>query len=579
MNKTRALILLVLILPLTAWATDLFSPLPQKQLSADQAFQLSAQKVNDTLLMLHWEIKPGFMLYQQRITVTQAKNSNGQIGEATVPPNDSIQQLKIDGHPVFSFYANAYLPIKHAGNGTVSFYVRYQGCQGKNYCYPPVTKLVKFNLNTDTAIIKNAKDQTINAHNPESFKGSTLMILLSFLGLGILLSFTPCVLPMLPILWKIITGHEQGFWHALTLGLAYTLSMAVCFSVLGIVAASLGHSLQGLLQTPWLIGLFSLIILVMALAQFDVLRFNIFQGLDNRLQGLTRKTKAGSLVTAVTLGALTSLVLSPCVSAPLIAILLYIANTGNLALGGMSLFSLAIGMNIPLLLVALAGLKILPKTGGWMNTVKHLSGFILLALAAWLLDRVIPSSITLILYGLLALAFSIYCARIALRHPRFRFLKGLLGLLSLAYAIALFTGASLGHSNPLRPLQAEKMTLHAKLARTKAELNRSLAQAKMEHKAVMIDFYADWCVACQLMDKQVFSQTDVQQALKPMMVIRIDLTHNSEAALAIAKRYHVFAPPSLVFYNAKGKELANLQIFGDTDKTSVLHRIQLASQG
>lgn len=576
MQRRFIIVVCLILLPLYALATGIFSYTQEKQVPIDSALNLSLHIESDKQIIAHWQIQPGFMLYQKRIHIKTSNQSSTEIGDVYIPRNDAIKQIKIDGHPVFSFYANAYIPITHKNSGQLQLLIQYQGCKGKDYCYPPTAKLATINLNTGSIDIITTHANMVSPPTKDShlFKQPFIITLLAFLGLGLLLSFTPCVLPMLPILWKIISGENHNFVSALLHGLVYILSMAICFAILGIIAASIGHSLQAILQNIWVIGLFCLIIIWLALSQFDLFRFRTPQTLDNLLQKISSNPKAGSYLAAITMGTLSSIVISPCVSAPLIAILLYIANTGNIALGGSSLFVLAIGMNLPLLAIALAGRKILPKAGNWMNISKHISGFVLLALAIWLLSRVMPAMVAMILYGILALTLAIYLMRLKPKRDAFKLLKYCFALLFFVYSILLFIGSAIGHDNPLKPLSYQQHPISMQTVSSLQQLNNVLAKAQQQQKPVIIDFYADWCVACQLMDKHVFSQDDVKKALAGFIRIRIDLSKNSPQALAIAKHYRVFAPPSQVFYTSGGKELKSLQLFGDTSKAQVLDHIR-----
>lgn len=578
MKITRLLLISLILLPCLAFSTGIFNQVPNKQLPIDSAINLSLHITNDKQILAYWKIKPNFMLYQNRIHIKATKESSAKIGGVFIPRNDSIKQLKIDGHPVFNYFATAYIPITNRGDGNLQLTIQYQACKGKDYCYPPTAKQADINLNTQTIRIHNI-DATIMVQslaNSHIFKHSIIITLLAFLGLGLLLSFTPCVLPMLPILWKIINGQNHSFVSAILHGAVYTLSMAICFAILGIIAASIGHSLQAVFQNIWVISAFCIIILWLALAQFDLLNFKTPQQFDNFLQKITGHTKAGSYVAAMTMGTLSSIVISPCVSAPLIAILLYIANTGNIVLGGSSLFTLAIGMNIPLLVIALAGRKFLPKAGNWMNITKHISGFVLIALAIWLLSRVIPEAISMSLYAILALLLAAYCYRLDIKNTLYRPLKTIFAILFLLYGASLFVGASLGHDDPLKPFSSNVHIVKMQSIKNMQQLESALTTARQQHKAVIIDFYAQWCVACQIMDKTVFSQNSIKTALKPFVRLRVDLSRNDKESIAIMKHYNVFAPPSLVFYDTSGNELKQLQTFGDTTQKKVLNRIKLA---
>jgi len=552
-----------------------------QQTPLDEALKLSVTFQNDQELVAHWEIMPEFMLYQNRIHIEAAPKSSARIGDALIPPNDTIKKIFIDGKPVFEGFANAFIPVTHLGDGNLELLISYQGCKGRLYCYPPRTKLVTVNLKTKIINIENAPEEMITPIESSLAKGdlykerSLLVIILSFFGLGILLSFTPCILPMLPILWGIIVGKDHSTKHALFLASAYILSMSVTFAILGVIAAFAGHTLQAALQNIWVILFFCLILIVLAASLFDLYEFQLPRFLQSGVNNINQEQKPGTLSGAIIMGALSTVVVSPCVSAPLIAALLYIAKTGNIIIGGSSLFALALGMGLPLLVICVAGHKFLPKSGTWMVSIKRIFGFVVIGLAIWLLSRFISGPLTLLLYAILLISAATYLGVLTVRSQhRWPRIKRVIAILLFAYGIVLALGALEGHTNPLRPFSKEHTNHLFQSVTDMKSLNQMLAKAKEEHRPVIIDFYADWCVACKEMDSQAFSDPDVIKSMKPFMRLRVDLTKNDSASLAIAKRYHVFAPPSIVFYDENGKELISIQVFGETDKNSLLKYIE-----
>jgi thioredoxin:protein disulfide reductase len=585
MNRFKALLWLLLfsvLFPINCWGDNTSFLTKTQQIPASKAFVLSIPAITKTQVIARWTIAPSFMLYQHRIHIRSTDNSHAAIGAPWIPANDSIQQTLIDGMPVFERSATAYIPIKSVGNGKLQLSIQYQGCKGRTYCYPPVNKRVDINLNTQTARITDAPPQPLaqaqSATSNTYFHHKNLIwVILSFLGFGLLLSFTPCVFPMLPILWSIIVGKDRHTRHTLFLASLYILSMAITFAILGVFAAYAGHTLQAALQNIWVIALFDVILVLLALSLFGVYEFRLPRFIQNKIQSINQHQKSGSIAGAIVMGALSTLIVSPCVSAPLAGALIYIGNTGNALLGGLALFALAIGMGLPLMLICLAGNKALPKTGVWMVTVQRLFGVMLLGLAIWLMGRVTPGPIILWLYAFLFIVTAIYLGLINVKK-RWPLVKRIIALIFLFYGATLMMGAFHGHSNPLNPWEKTYTGVKFQTVDNRSQLNAALDRAKQKKKAVILEFYAKWCIACQTMKQTVFTHSSIKKALHPFVRLRVDLTHNTQNALIMAKAFHVYAPPSFVFFNRDGVELSKLQLFGETDSASLLRYIQLVNK-
>ncbi|VVC76457.1 Thiol:disulfide interchange protein DsbD [Aquicella siphonis] len=390
--------------------------------------------------------------------------------------------------------------------------------------------------------------------------------LLSFFGVGILLAFTPCVLPMVPILSAILIGEKQsGTARAFKLSLVFVISMALTYAAAGMLAGYLGTTLQTALQSPWIIISFSLVFVLMALSMFGLFNLGLPGFLQNRLHQLSSRQRQGSYAGVAIMGFLSTLIASPCVTAPLVSVLTYISQTGNAVRGGLILFFLALGMGLPLILFGIGQGALLPASGAWMNKIKSVFGIMMLGLAVWMLSRILPGSVTLFLWAALliigAVALGALDFHVEKRLPPF--LHGL-SILALLYGSILLMGAASGHDDVLNPLKpaAQINTTNApapvhSLFQTVAneeELREKLQTAKNLRKPVMIEFYASWCPACQALDKNVFADAAVQERMKAFEVLRVDITEKNDELMRLVDLYHVYGTPTVIFHDKDGRE-------------------------
>jgi thioredoxin:protein disulfide reductase len=489
--------------------------------------------------------------------------------------------------------------------------IRYQGCSDKGFCYPPEKRLLKITTNKKLAIvdaniekmlppppqfISQSQDKKASTNKeiltetePTDFKklfssNNWALIVLSFFGFGLLLSFTPCVLPMVPILSSIIVGHGPNIStkKAFLLSLSYVLSMSVTYGIIGAVIALLGSNLQVLMQTPWIISLFSVIFILLALSMFDVYELKLPVSWQNKIASITRSQSGGHYLSAIILGSMSILILSPCVSAPLIGALSYIAQTGDITLGLFSLFFLSLGMGVPLLLIGTSAGKLLPKAGTWMNTVKSMFGVILLGVAIYLLERLLPAVVTMVLWSSLCIFTGVYLKPFgSAKTNQDKFKQGF-AIIIIGYGLLILFGAGSGHTNPLLPLKdVHSNEVKAKFKTKTIIVNNlresldALQNAKTNETPVMLYFYADWCASCHVISSTTMQEDSILKKLEHILLIKVDISKNNADTKALLNYFHVIAPPTFLFYGDDGKELISTQLVGEITTKTLLKQLKL----
>lgn len=561
-------------------------------LAAKEVFHFKAKVHDPNTLHLKWEVKPGYFLYRDRLCITSGKTDYLELAPLKLPE----AEIKIDGlgKPVPVYRNKLVLPLGviglHPGESILE--VRYQGCADDGFCYPPEKMFVKLTINTELALTHASLIAPKQVEAPPKLPLTKTpfddhhapVTLLIFLGLGLLLSFTPCVLPMIPVLSGILVGHGKHLStvKAFLLSLSYVLSMALTYAAIGAVVATMGQNLQIILQSPVAISLFSLVFVVLALAMFGAYELKLPEAWQAKLSNLSYKQARGHYLGAALMGCLSTLILSPCVTAPLIGALGYIAQTGDVLLGTAALFCLGLGMGLPLLLIGASLGRLLPHAGQWMNTVKALFGLMLLAVAVYLMSRILPAFVTMLLWaGLLIFSGLTFGALKRATSTFMRFVRGL-GIVLLSYGILILIGASLGSTDPLKPLatlgtstQPEALP-HTITVKTMRELNTALVKAVKANQSVLLDFYADWCTACKVIESTTLQHPEIRAALENVHMIKIDITENNRDSRALLHHFNVIAPPTFVFLNSSGEELTKLRLVGDISVPALLNHLEIA---
>jgi len=555
----------------------------QAFLEPDQAFKLTVTVQDAQTLRASFEITSGYYLYRDRIGFKLKEGSSSRIAAIELPQGDLKHDPNFGDKLVFHQDFDAVVRLLHGGvaPSAVTLLTSYQGCSEKGLCYAPIHKT--FVLNLPPSGTASAVDATPPLPANESGQIKTLLaggklwlIAASFFGFGLLLSLTPCVFPMIPILSGIIVGRGEhpSRLHAFNLSLAYTLGMAVSYTLAGIAAGLSGRLLSNALQNPWVLGTFALLFVVLSLSMFGFYELRLPSALESRMADASNRFKGGRFAGVFIMGALSALIVSPCVAAPLAGALLYIGQTHNVVLGGVALFALSLGMGVPLLLLGASAATVLPKAGPWMKSVQNFFGVVMLGMAVWIVSPVIPASLQLALWAALLIVPAIYLHALdslPLHAGTWgKFWKGI-GIIALVAGIALLVGALSGSTNPLQPLaglRAAASEKHAsplpfKRVKILAELDAALQAAI--GKVVLLDFYADWCVACKEYDQYTFSDPQVQKLLKNVVLLQADVTENNPDDAALLARFHLFGPPGIIFFDAQGHEIPALNVVGYQD--------------
>ena len=560
-------------------ASLLGTPAANQPLPAEQVFRVGAELIAPDTLQLTWTVLGGYYLYRDSIKLTSL-SPGVTLGAPALPAGVPKEDEYWGKTQVYYDEAIATVPVTGSAD-PLQIQVEHQGCKENSICYPPQKLVIVVAGSVTTASVAPAASSAVapvvseqDAFAQRIATGSLgIALLISFVaGLG--LSLLPCCWPMIPILSGIIVGAGKDVTtgRAFALSVTYVLGMAVIYAAAGALAAAAGQQVQAAMQTPWIIGGVALLFVVMALSMFGLFELALPASLSNRLNAVSGQQKAGTFVGAAVMGALSALVVSACVAPPLVGVLTFIAQTGDVTRGALALFAMGLGMGVPLLVVGASGGKLLPKAGPWMNTVKAGFGFVMLGLAIWMLDRLLPDVVTMLLYAVLAIMAGVFLGAFTSLDgtatvPR-RLAKGA-GLLAALYGAALLVGALAGGTNPLQPLRGFQSggntpaeTLPFRRIKTVADLETALTAAGAADQPVMLDFYADWCTSCIEMEHYTFPDGDVKAALANVVLLQADVTANDAEDQALLQRFGIFGPPTIVFFGADGTERRNYRVVG-----------------
>ncbi|WP_300656550.1 protein-disulfide reductase DsbD [Pseudomonas sp.] len=591
MRRLLYLILLLVALPAGAGLFDSRpAPAPlgaslnnsEDFLPVREAFKLSLIDSSSDSIKLRFVAAEGYYLYKHRFQFS-SEPAAVALDAAQLPAG----KAKVDDYfgdvEVYYGVLDVELPLDNPDNRPLNLSVSYQGCADKGLCYPPETEQLKIAGGLATPSI------TLPTPDAASNSWSWSDLALFFLaGLG--LTFTPCVLPMLPILSGVVLRGQVGGLRSFSLSLAYVLPMALCFALLGALMGVFGAglNLQARLQSAWILVPFAAFFALFALAMFGVYELRLPRRFSEPLDRLAGKTRGGSYANAAVLGVLSSLLVSPCVSAPLAGALLYISASGDALGGGLKLFALGLGMGAPLVLFATGGGALLPKSGTWMIGVRNAFGVLLLAVAVWLLERVLPGQLSLALWGLLAGGVALFLGALELGPKTHKQkLSQLAGLVLLVYALAAWTGALQGQNDPLRPLGRMPLAGSAgeqvessnwQTISNPAELDAAFAAAQRAGKPLLLDWYADWCISCKVIEREVLNAAAVASQLGDYRLVRFDITESNPAQRALLDRYQLFGPPAILLFDATGDEWQDLRVVGEIDAADFASRLNQASE-
>lgn len=577
------LIALLGILPPRAFANEEF-------LEPEAAFKFAAAMQDPKMIVVHFTIADGYYMYRERF---QFKVDGATLGKPELP-SGIIKYDATSEKDVESYRKQVKITLPVQASAPFILTVSSQGCTDQGLCYAPMESVVKLSPAGDGGLLADVEaiqgtlgraagddvqSNQINAMPAQaapitgwldsgmsgiesSLESRKLLVILPlFFLLGLGLAFTPCVLPMVPILSSIIMGEGARVprSRAFILSVAYSLGMAIVYTALGIAAGLIGEGLSATLQNPWVLGLFALVMVVLALSMFGVYQLQVPAVIQSRLMRVSEHQSSGKLFGVFVMGAISALIVGPCVAAPLAGALVYISQTRDVVIGGGALFAMASGMSVPLLLIGVSAGALLPRAGAWMETLKRFFGVLMLALALWMVAPVLPSWLSMVGWAALGLGYGIYLLRPL--TGKFAMAFGLvLAVFGLAQLVGVVSGgrdswSPLSHliGNTEKPLQFTRV-------RSVAELDAGLASA--QGKTVMLDFYADWCVSCKEMEKLTFTDTRVREKMATLLLLQVDVTANNADDKALLKRFNLFGPPGIIFFTAQGAEIEGARVIG-----------------
>jgi len=602
----------------------------------DKAFVVSARLRDPNTIVVNWAIADDYYLYRHRFNFKLTDSAGFTIGEAQIPPGKEKEDEFFG--TIQSYHHSVEVPIPVTPGvqpgQELSLEVGYQGCAEAGLCYPPRKKTLLLALDGQSAaapapvaagsdvapvtvaakVSPAAGDSGKVATKPRSAPisesdsiaatlagGNTALILLTFFGFGLLLTFTPCVFPMIPILSSIIVGQgsKLSTGRAFVMSLVYVLAMALTYTVAGVIAGVAGGNLQAVFQNPWVLGSFSLVFVLLSLSMFGFYELQLPSALQSKLTETSNKQHGGTLTGVAIMGLLSALIVGPCVAPPLMGALIYIGNTGDAVLGGAALFMMSMGMGVPLLIIGTLGGKWLPRAGAWMDTVKAVFGVALLGVAIWMLERILPGPVVLLLWATLFLCSAVYMGALD-SLPRdasgWRRLSKGLGLVFAVYGVLLLICAATGGDDMLQPLHELQspaggtgsgaiagtvVPTHASFQRIRGTegLDNALRQASAAGKPVLLDFYADWCVECKRMERYTFEDPRTAAALAGVVLLQADVTENDDIDQALLARYSLLGPPALLFFDTQGKEMRGWRFVGYKDVDEFTTHVNGAFEG
>jgi thioredoxin:protein disulfide reductase len=561
-------------------------------LDPEQAFLFSASMPDAETVLASFTIAEGYYLYREKLAF-ELQDADGLALGAPELPAGKIKDDEFFGRQeVYYQGVQARMPV--VGDGTppssLTLTASYQGCAEAGICYPPMTKTVALTPGgsggATAALAIPAAPAAAPLFVSEQDRiastlanGGTVLTVLAFFGFGLLLTFTPCVFPMIPILSSIIVGQGPGLTtrRAFVLSLVYVLAMAATYTVAGVLAGLFGANLQATFQNPWVLFTFAGVFVLLALSMFGFYDIQMPSWVQSKLTEVSNRQKGGTLVGVGIMGFLSALIVGPCVAAPLAGALIYIGQTGDAVLGGVALFALSMGMGAPLLALGTSAGNILPRVGPWMNAIKAVFGVMMLGVAIWLLERVLPGEVTLLLWAALLIVSAIYLGALeplGTAASGWRKLWKGVGLVMLTYGVLLTVGAAGGGKDPLQPLRgvglmagggAPTAELAFRPVKGLEEVRREIVLASSAGTPVMLDLYADWCVSCKEMERYTFSDPGVQQALSAAVLLKADVTPWDKADQELARSYGLFGPPGYLFFGPDGTERREYRVVGFMD--------------
>jgi thiol:disulfide interchange protein DsbD len=552
-----------------------------------EAFPFELERAGPKRLLARWSVQEGYYLYRDKIDF-RAQDSAGLIESVELPPGETYEDEYFGEQRIYRKPVTATIELARGVDGPITVATDYQGCAESGLCYPPqtVTRTVSGagGAGVSSAEVSGSGgwfDTPRSALGATLVEGEPLIIVAVFALAGLALAFTACLYPMIPILSGLIAGdRERGSaWRALGLSLVYVEATAVTYAAAGVLAGLSGSAIQADMQSPWVLGTFAGLFVVLALSMFGLFELRLPASWQTRITALSSRQRGGTVLGVAVMGVLSTLIVGACSGPALAAALAFIARTGDVVLGGTALFALANGMGLPLLLIGVGAGKWLPRAGGWMETLRRLFGVVFLGVALWLLDRVLPGSTILAGWGVLLIGCGVFLGAfdgLSVDSPAWHRLRRAGGLVLVIWGTVALVGASAGGHDPLRPLAVwnaptgagpDRQGASSRVAgldfrriESVTELETALAEARQAEQPVLIDVYADWCVSCVELDEETFTDERVQDLLADTLLLRVDVTEQAAADEALQQRLGVVLPPAVIFYGPDGNEAESLRV-------------------
>jgi thiol:disulfide interchange protein DsbD len=562
-------------------------------LEPEKAFRFSARALGADALEVSFAVAEGYYLYRDRF---KFEAQDASLGPAELPPGLRKKDEFFGDTEVYRNQVTIRVPVAPGAGDPLRLVVTSQGCADVGVCYVPMESRATLRLAAASSApllsegprsVRETPRWSIYATDLDIaalFQGNVLLVVAGFFGFGLLLTFTPCVLPMIPILSSIIAGEGRGLdkRRAFVLSASYVLGMAIAYAAAGVGAAYSGSLLAAALQNPWVLGGFAAVFVWLALSMFGLYEISLPGFLHHRLSSAHQRLRGGRIASVAAMGVLSAVIVSPCVAAPLAGALLYISQTRDVMLGGTALFAMALGMGVPLMVVGVSEGALLPKAGPWMNGVKKFFGVLLLAVAIWIASPILPGAAIMLAWAALLVGSGVFLRavdRLPADAGGLARLAKTAGILALVAGMALLIGALSGSRDPLHPLAgltggAAQTPTPFKRVNSLAELDAAL---RAPGRPAMLDFYADWCVSCKEMEAFTFTDARVRQRFSRMLLLQADVTANNAEHKALLKRFSLFGPPGIVFFDAQGREIRGLRVIGYQDAERFLKTLELAA--
>ena len=564
-----------------------FTSSDDEVLHPDDAFKVGLSVVSKDRLSLKWQIEPGYYLYKDKFSIS-TNDLSVLYGDYVFPLGKLKDDLAFGEVEVYYNENQVLVPFSHEDKNTkeLNINIAYQGCKDGSICYPPIEKSLIVSIPDSFEAVNGETLVSEQDVVTKSLKEKKLLVnVISFFVFGFLLALTPCVFPMIPILSGIIVGEGIHITRskAIMLTLSYVLAMAFTYALLGVIAGLFYFNLQAASQNIWVISLFSGVFVLLALSMFGFYELQLPASWQNKLSGKQSSSGHGTLTGAAIMGALSAVIVGPCVAPPLAGALLYISQTGNAQLGGLALFAMGLGFGVPLLVIGISSGELLPRIGAWMENIKRVFGVIMLGVAIWFLERVLSASLILILWAALFITSSIFLGvleRLVKQASNWQRLYKGLGFVMLFYGGVLIFAAMSGKGTVLDPFNkripsnTSTETLQFTYVSNLSELEVQLQKSRLENKSVMLDFYADWCVECKQMEKYTFSDLLVQNILRDIKLLKADVTNNNDNDKALLKHFELFGPPAILFFDNESKEIKSHRFIGFAKPKKFINHIK-----